>query len=204
MANQYSAKKYITKDRWNNYWHQIMEIRSFEGAKEILEIGIGNKIISDYLKKFGYSVKTLDINSELNPDYVASVENIPLPDKSFDLVLAAEILEHLPFSEFEICLKEIRRVARQGVVISLPHSGYTFSFSFKIPLIKWKRFIFKIPHFCKTKTSILEHCWEIGQKGFSAKKISDVIKKAGFKISDKFIPADDPAHVFFILKLKDE
>lgn len=141
----------------------------------------------------------MDIDKELAPDIVASADDMPVEDKSFDVVVACEILEHLPFEKFEKCLSEIKRVAKRGAVISLPHSGYTFSLSFKIPLIKWKRLIFKIPHFWRTRTSTSEHYWEPGLKNFPVRKIKNTMKKAGFKIEKSFIGPDDPSHIFFVL-----
>ena len=153
------------------------------------------------LVKLGFSVKTLDINKNIEPDYVASADNLPVADKSFDVVLAAEILEHLPFDKIEKALSEIKRVSRMGAVISLPHSGYVFSFAFKIPLIKRKSIIFKIPHFWKKKTSLEDHYWETGIKNYPVNKIEKEIKKAGFEIIKKHIGYDDPAHIFFILRV---
>lgn len=199
--NDYIAKKYITKDRWNNYWYQVGGIREFENAREILEIGPGNKIVSDLLKKLGFSVKTLDINEKIGPDYVASADALPVPDKSFDVVLAGEVIEHLPFEKFDKILLEIKRVARGGAVISLPHSGYAFSLGFKIPIFNWQFHVIKIPHFWRAKTSTPEHCWEIGIKNYPTKKIKNKIKKAGFKIVKNFIGYDDPAHMFFVLRV---
>ena len=197
--NKYASKGYITKDRWNNYFYQVDGVRFFDGAESVLEIGVGNKIVSDALNKLGLEVKTLDIDGELDPDIVASADNMPVEDKSFDVVVACEILEHLPFDKFEKCLSEIKRVAKKGAGISLPHAGYTFSLSFKIPLIRWKRVICKIPHFWKSKTSTSEHYWELGLKGYSVSKIKNTIKKAGFEIEKSFIGPDDPSHIFFVL-----
>lgn len=198
--NFYTDNNYITKDRWDNYWYQIQGVRMFDEARSVLEIGPGGKLVSAVLAKLGFFVKTLDINENIEPDYVASADNLPITDKSFDIVLAAEVLEHLPFDKVEKTLSEIKRVSRMGAVISLPHSGYAFSFAFKIPLIKWKSKVFKIPHFWKKKTSITEHCWETGIKNYPVNKIEKEIKKAGFKIIKKNIGHDDPAHIFFILK----
>ena len=196
----YVNNNYITKDRWNNYWHQLQGVRMFGEALNVLEIGPGGKIVSGLLSKLGFSVKTLDINKNIEPDYVASADHLPMADKSFDVVLAAEILEHLPFDKFGKALSEIKRVSKIGAVVSFPHSGYVFSFSFKIPLMKGKPIIFKIPHFWKTKTSTEYHRWEIGLKNYPTKRIVQEIKKAGFKIIKKNIARDDPAHMFFILK----
>jgi len=116
----YVNNNYITKDRWNNYWYQIKGVRMFGEALNVLEIGPGGKIVSGLLSKLGFSVKTLDINKNIEPDYVASADNLPMADKSFDVVLAAEILEHLPFDKFGKALSEIKRVSKIGAVVSLP------------------------------------------------------------------------------------
>ena len=54
---QVSSKNYFditydTNARWNSYWYQIYEVVKLR-PKRLLEIGIGNKTVSDYLKKVG-------------------------------------------------------------------------------------------------------------------------------------------------------
>lgn len=46
----------------------------------------------------------------------ASAEALPFPDKSFDLVLAVEVLMHVPPERIDSVMKELRRVARKYVV----------------------------------------------------------------------------------------
>jgi ubiquinone/menaquinone biosynthesis C-methylase UbiE len=48
----------------------------------------------------------------------ASVYALPFEDRSFDLVVCCEVLEHL--AEPDRGLKEVARVARRGVVVSTP------------------------------------------------------------------------------------
>lgn len=43
------------------------------------------------------SWKFLNIDSSTNPDYLAAAENTGLPNKTFDIVLMCETLEHLPY-----------------------------------------------------------------------------------------------------------
>jgi SAM-dependent methyltransferase len=46
------------------------------------------------------------------------IGRLPFPDASFDLVLAIEVLEHVP--DPELALRELRRVSRQDLVVSVP------------------------------------------------------------------------------------
>lgn len=191
-------KEYDDRDRWISYWQQIESVLSLKPRK-ILEIGIGNKTVAHYLKDQGVEVTTLDINESLKPDIIASVEKMPLMDNSFDAVLAAEILEHLPFEKFEICLKEIKRVTKKYAVISLPHWGWTFYLILKIPLLKKIQFFAKISGILSHHFNG-EHYWEMGKRGYPLSKIKKEITRSGFRILKDFITPDSPYHHFFVLE----
>lgn len=195
--SKFSKREYDFKNRWLSYWHQIDEVLNLE-PNNVLEIGIGNKTVAEYLKNKKIELVTLDINKALEPDIVASVSEIPLENETFDVVLCAEVLEHLPFEKFERCLKELRRVSRDYVVLSLPHFGPPLKISFKFPFIKEKKFALKIPWSKKHKMSG-GHFWEIGKKGYPAAKIRNIIKKY-FEIKKEFIPFENQYHHFFILE----
>ncbi|MBI3627200.1 MAG: class I SAM-dependent methyltransferase [Candidatus Sungbacteria bacterium] len=194
--------RYIKAERWMSYWHQLENVVSTK-PQSVLEIGVGNSIVRETLKKLNIQVTTVDIDASLNPDLVASVVKLPLADNSFDTVLAAEILEHIPFGELENALGELHRVSQEYVVISLPHVGSQFMLSFKIPLLKKVTVFFKVPHFWKTKTSTPEHHWEIGMSGFSLARIRHQFKEARFRVLKARGYADDPAHIHFILEKHD-
>lgn len=183
--------------RWVSYWHQINEVLSLSPAN-VLEIGIGSKVVLNYLKQENIDIKTLDINKELNPDYIGSVEKMPLESNSFDVVLCAEVLEHLPFEKFSQCLSELRRVSKKYVVLSLPHFGPPLKFSFKIPFFKEVRKAIKIP-FPVQHNFRGDHYWEIGKKKYSKKRIKMILKKY-FKIKKDFIPFQNQYHHFYILE----
>jgi len=197
MSQIYKFSKYDYKDRWISYWHQIDEVLRLK-PKIVLEIGIGNKTVTDYLKKQGLEVKTLDISKNFNPDFIANVTKMPLEDNSFDVILCAEILEHLSFDDFKKALLELKRVTKKYLVLSLPHFGPPIKFSFKIPFIKEIKIAFKIMFPIKHKFHG-EHYWEIGKKGYPSRKIRNIIKKY-FRIKKEFIPFENQYHHFYILK----
>ena len=195
----YFRHGYIGRDRWMNYFVQL-DLVSRCKSSTVLEIGVGNKVVSDALKKLGKKVTTLDIAEDLQPDVVASVTEMPLADASFDVVLAAEILEHVPWEELPKVLSEIRRVSKKYALISLPHSGYTFSFSWKVPLLPTQRWIFKLPHFWKKHVFNGEHYWEMGKRGFSVRRVKALLQSSGFKILKSKTDPEDPSHWAFLLE----
>src|SRR3989344_6091131 len=115
----YEQSSYNDRPRFISYYYQIESVL-YCGAQKILEIGVGNKLSSEYLKGIGVKVTTCDFDPEIKPDIVADVRDIPVADKSYDAVAAFQILEHIPFSEFGKALKEFSRISKKHVIISLP------------------------------------------------------------------------------------
>lgn len=194
----YSFLSYSFPGRWVSYFHQINESLLVR-PDSILEIGTGDGVYRNYiLNNTNILYKNLDIASDLNPDIVGSVDNIPLENNSFDLVCAFEVLEHLPFEKFEKSLSELKRVSKNYVIISLPHFGPPLKLSFKIPFLKEVKLSFKIPFYIKHVFDG-QHYWEIGKTGYSSSKIKKIIKSHFLLIKD-FVPFENQYHHFYVLK----
>lgn len=195
----YNHLTYDHKARWLSYWYQLRLVLE-SNPKKVLEVGLGNGLTTNYLRNQGVEISTLDIDVSLNPDLVGSITKIPLPDSSVDCVLAAEVLEHIPFNEVEIALKEMRRVSRGAVVISVPDSRRTILyFGLKLPMLPRLDIFWKMQS-CKEHKFDGQHYWEMGKKGYEYKKIEKVIKDSGFAIQKHFVPFDCPTKHFFVLK----
>ncbi len=194
---KYNFNQYVYFERWASYWHQLKEVLSF-APRNVLVIGQGDGLVADFLRKEGIEAKTLDSDADLSPDILASVEQMPLENNSFDLILCAEVLEHLPFSKFEACLIEIKRVVGEKVILSLPHFGPPLKLSFKIPLFREVKLAVKLPVASKNQAS-KEHQWEIGRRGYPASKIRKIIKNH-FKIEREYVPFENQYHHFYRLK----
>lgn len=200
----YEWSNYMDKERWVSYYHQISQFHKMKDCQSVLEIGAGLDINRKHIEEFlpHMSYKTLDIAEDLKPDFVGSAHSIPLPDNSFDAVVAFEILEHIPFEEFENSVKEIKRVARKNVVISVPHFGPPIKFLLKVPFLPEIRFAFKIPYYRKHVFNG-QHYWEIGKKGYPTKRIRTILQKH-FTLLDEFVPFENQYHHFFILKVEEK
>lgn len=195
----YNHLTYDHRARWLSYWYQLRAILEFN-PKKVLEVGLGNGLTTEYLRKQGVEVITMDIDATLNPDLVGSVTKIPLPEASVDYVLAAEVLEHIPFSEVETALKEMRRVSREAVVVSVPDSRRTlFYFGLKLPMLPRLDIFWKMQSREEHKFDG-QHYWEMGKRGYSFQKIKTEIERAGFTIKKNFVPFDCPTKHFFVLE----
>jgi len=207
MSNFYNFGKYLNLDRWNSYWYQIFEILDLK-PESVLEIGIGDGVVSDYIKKNypNINYKSADFEEKLNPDIILNLrdEKLDIPNVSFDIVCAFEVLEHLPFDRFENILMEFSRISKKYIIISLPYWGRHFSFAMKLPFFKKIKFQFKSNFLAKKHIINSEHFWEIGKRDYSMKKIKKCINNKNFKILKKYICFESPYHYFLVLEKKHE
>jgi ubiquinone/menaquinone biosynthesis C-methylase UbiE len=193
-------KNYDTKERFCSYWHQIEEIVS-HNPTSILEIGIGNGFVSRYLRQRGFNVVTLDIDKRLNPDVAGSALNIPFSDETFEVVTCYELLEHLPYGNFEKAISEVFRVSNSYVLLSLPDANRVYRIYIQIPKLGEFKKLVEIPRLRKPIHHFDgQHCWEIGKAGYSLNTIINAINKVGFNIEKTYRVFEMPYHRFFILK----
>jgi ubiquinone/menaquinone biosynthesis C-methylase UbiE len=191
---------YDSKRRFCGYWHQINEIISIK-PKTILEIGIGSGFVASYLKNKGYNIFSIDILQDLNPDTVGSVLDLPFRDETFNSVSCCEVLEHLPYSEFNSALSELHRVSQRYVILSLPDNTSIYKFDIQLSRIMLVKKSFSNP-FHKSQKHYFDghHYWEIGKTNFSLEKIINEIRQAKFKIINSYRVFERPFQRFFILE----
>jgi len=114
VDKEHYFREYDDKRRIMSYWNQVKEVMNCE-PETVLEVGIGNGFVSTYLENKGYSVTTADIAEDLEPDFIEDVRSLSdsFEEDSFDVVLCAEVLEHIPFEEFGKALEEIDKVYKK-------------------------------------------------------------------------------------------
>lgn len=201
-AEHYFNISYVTFERFASYFHQIEEVLKIQ-PKKVLEIGIGNGIVSYFLKKAGLDVTTLDIDERLKPDVIGSVENIPFENESFDVVLCYEVLEHLPYDKIKVSISEINRVTSKYALISIPDVNWYLSLIIFAPRINRKSIIVNIRRLWRRRHVFNgEHYWEIGKKGYSLGKVLSDFESVGFEVEKTYRAFASPYHRFFILSKK--
>jgi SAM-dependent methyltransferase len=122
---------YDSLERSLSHWYQIAEATSLGGR--LLEIGVGSGIVSAVLRARGLDVVTVDFDSGLHPDIVGDVRDLPFDADTFDVAIACEVLEHIPWADLPSALNELRRVARKAIVVSVPSVGPAATLRASIP-----------------------------------------------------------------------
>jgi len=99
------------------------------GGGTLLDAGSGSTGLSPWLGE-AWSVTAVDTSFD---DYCAAlgftgtgravtadVRDLPFPDRSFDAVVALDLLEHVPPADRARALSELRRVTRRRLVVGCP------------------------------------------------------------------------------------
>ncbi|MEK7098909.1 MAG: class I SAM-dependent methyltransferase [Patescibacteria group bacterium] len=205
----HSEQFYDHKARWIHYFHQIRAVRSElrENGGDldkfsVLEIGPSHGLVTGYLRKFGVKVTTLDIKPEYTPDVVGDVCELPFADDSFSMAIACEVLEHMPFTDSLKALRELRRVVKRTIFISVPDARRTLlQMRLKLPFCREISLTIRVPTLQRQIVTVARaHNWEIGKRGYPPSYVRSSIRRAGFRILREGSLPDTPRNYYFLLE----
>ena len=197
----YCNMPYLSRERWISFWYQLMEVTETK-PKSVLEIGPGPGIVIRAIRDFGVFGVTVDIDWRLQPTVGADIAKLPFADKTFDCVLAAEVLEHIPFAEVSGALKEMARISRKSIVITLPHYWrFSPSIALKVfPFIPRVHKVFPISMFAPSHKFDGQHYWEIGKRETPISKVRRLLSGIkGFRLVRDYLIEENPYHHVFVL-----
>lgn len=109
--------------RWLHYGQQVNAVMEFQ-PQSVLEVGPGDNTVADFLSRKNILVETIDRDPALLPTWVGDVRD-PLPcDRRYDVVLASEILEHMPYERSLEAIGNLLAVLedRGAVIVSVPYT----------------------------------------------------------------------------------
>lgn len=129
--NDYSYEMYMNDARWSSYFRQIDEVKKAELDKKdnlrVLIIGVGDGLMPALISSFCHcAVTTFDYDEALSPDITGDVLELSAYVKEcFDVILCCQVLEHIPYMEFEKSLAQIAMCLDEDgkCILSLPDSG---------------------------------------------------------------------------------
>jgi hypothetical protein len=106
---------------------QIQWLLDYIGpGNKLLEIGSGNRKLTNRLTEQGYDLTTLDLHL---PSYcpcdgavVGVAERLPFRNKSFDTTIISQVLEHV--RSLTLTFLELERVTRERVLIVTPRQRF--------------------------------------------------------------------------------
>lgn len=131
---KHTSKNPIQKFLIDNFYSSLISLVKPLSPKTILDAGCGEGFTMDKLSKNGigektegveYSKEAILLGEKLFPNLTfrqGSVYELPYKDKSFDLVVCTEVLEHL--EEPARALREMLRVSKKYLIISTPNEPF--------------------------------------------------------------------------------
>lgn len=117
--------------------HQLNQIfidkifRYIEPNDSILDVGAGSGMITRRIAEKFENISACDFSQpcvdwmeekvKLKEAFLSDIYNIQKPDKSYDVVLCTEVMEHL--NEPARAIDELVRIARRKVIITIPRQS---------------------------------------------------------------------------------
>jgi SAM-dependent methyltransferase len=126
-------------------WFEQMALKA--GCKEVVGIEPEEKLFYEAQKEVPRAIFKK-----------GSALKIPAKDKTFDLVVMFDVLEHLPKNKEIVALKEIKRVLKDGGKLVL-----------STPLNYWL-------------ANLMDPAWYFGHRHYNKKKLKEIIEKPGFRV----------------------
>lgn len=115
----------------NNFYKMFLYIIKPLGVESVLDVGCGegftlNKLyqnkVGKSLEGIDYSLTAVMLGKKQNKKLMlrqGDIYKLPYKEKSFDIVLCMEVLEHL--EDPKKALKELKRVSKKYILLSVPN-----------------------------------------------------------------------------------
>jgi SAM-dependent methyltransferase len=131
---KYRSKNPVVRYLVGRFLQRVSELAAAESPRRVLEVGCGEGVVLATLavRLPGARIDGVELDETALGQARARCPGatlvrgdaceLPFEDRSFDLVVCLEVLEHLP--EPVRALRELRRVARGGCLLSVPYEPF--------------------------------------------------------------------------------
>jgi len=129
---------WLQRVRYNRYWRSrpatwsygigiIQQALATGSFTDVLDAGCGRGDVVEYLLRCGYRARGVELSTyAVNHGNVTtgevvqgSLEDLPFADRSFDLVFSSEVLEHIPAENIPAVARELVRVCRSRLFLTI-------------------------------------------------------------------------------------
>ncbi len=132
--NKHTTKNPLVRLMMTHFHKTLDSFFTTTKAKTVLDVGCGEGYTTHFLKSQHPEISICALDVEENIIALAKqlhggidfrqgdIHQLHFPDKSFDIVMANEVLEHL--DDPDVALEEIKRVAKKYCLVSVPHEPF--------------------------------------------------------------------------------
>ncbi len=216
--NQSIGRTDVLKPRFTSLQFQLKALVELgDGPKTVLEVGPGRGYFRAMAEVLGYEISTIDLDPENKPDYDCDIAKLE-PSSNFDVVCAFEVLEHMPYESSLNMVREMTRLSRKWVLISVPIKRNSLAVDLHIPerltrrrfglawLREGKQFAIRsefprrsdLPRLDRTNWK--PHHWELGRKSYPSKRFVEDLTKSGLRLVDRFTNPSHDYHEYFVFE----
>jgi ubiquinone/menaquinone biosynthesis C-methylase UbiE len=137
---KHKSKNPLKKFLINNFFNVLLGFLKGIDIDSILDVGCGEGFTLGKLKEHGIGKKHTGIDAakdaivlgkKENPNLnlsIGDIYNLKFKDKSFDLVISTEVLEHL--ADPKKALRELKRISKKYVLLSVPNEPWFYLFNY--------------------------------------------------------------------------
>ena len=175
------TKSLEAKYHWEFYWYQqkLMENLVSPGEDRVLELGVGSGFAANYGRSKGWDITTLDIDEEKKPDIVANIVTYDF-EQRYDHIMAFEILEHIPYEQFERIVRKLPKFVNKYAFISLPRNErIAFKLDLKLPRFRPVSYEWRI---LKKSITTKAHHWEMDYGEHTVERVEALFAESGLRI----------------------
>jgi hypothetical protein len=201
----YFSESYFSQRGLYSLCRQLIEVYN-TGCETLLEVGKGNGFVSEFLRSAGVKVTTVDINPSLDPDIVGSIKDLDefFGETAFDCVLCAEVLEHMPFSDFESSLRALRKRTKRTCIVTVPRCDpmpHEIAVRVRLPFVGNRGMKLNFPNKAARSALYPGHHWELNcDESCSIESVRAVMLRS-FRSVEDYRFDGNPYHQFFLLKI---
>lgn len=196
----------------------LAEVLGPPDGQTLLEVGPGGGFFKLLMDALGYTVLTADIREEFQPDFLGDFRTLEF-DRTFDAVVAFEVLQHMPYSDFGPSLSKMAELSDRYVYLSLPSQVHSYSISVRLPDYLLRKFLRRFrdgklslsvhmerPHAPDILPERWDgrpdfwnpHYWEVGRRSYPKKRVLGDIRRSGLHILSEVHSRTYPYHYFIL------